>query len=304
MSGKWHEVARLRFAGDRFHGHALDLTAITELSQFQAIVAETAKALWRAANPERERLPPHFGERTRLCLREIQAGSAVTPLEVWIEDPEQPEFWEQEPREVVEAIDLAYKVFSSAEREQPLPEALPKELVPEYARLGKSLGPKEDVELRLAGKRRPARITQASREHLSRFVEGPHTTTTEVTGHVLQADVRQRRFKVWKDEDTSVSAAFTEDQEDLVTTALKEHRAVRVRVRGRADISSKGTPIRFTDVECIEILPSDGTLFDASAPAIEDEIARIWADVPDSEWKKLPTDLSDNLDHHLYGTPE
>lgn len=37
---------------------------------------------------------------------------------------------------------------------------------------------------------------------------------------------------------------------------------------------------------------------------IEDEIAAIWADMPASEWERLPPDLSDNLDHYIYGTPK
>ncbi len=37
---------------------------------------------------------------------------------------------------------------------------------------------------------------------------------------------------------------------------------------------------------------------------IEDVIAEISAGVPDSEWAKLPADLSDQLDHHVYGTPK
>lgn len=304
MSGKWHEVARLDFVGERFRDHALDLTALSELRQFQVIVADTAKALWRAAHPDRERLPAHFEERTRLCLRTIQPGSVVTPLEVWIEEPEQGAFWEEEPREVMQAIDLAYRALRSAERGQPLPDQFPRELVREYAQLGKSLGPGEEVELRPTGKRRPAKISEASRSNFNQFVEGPHTATLEVIGHVLQADVRQRRFKVWEDEEISVSASFTEDQEDIVTTALKDHRAVRIRVRGKADISPEGRPIRFTDIEDIEILTSEGNLFDSSATAIEDEITRIWGDMPDSEWEKLPTDLSDDLDHYLYGTPK
>ena len=52
MVGRWKEVVRLRFKGERFRDHALDLAALSELSQFQKIIAETSKALWRAANPE------------------------------------------------------------------------------------------------------------------------------------------------------------------------------------------------------------------------------------------------------------
>jgi len=63
MAGNWKEVARLRFRGERFRDHALDLSALAELQQFQKLVAETAKALWRAANPDRKNLPAHFARR-------------------------------------------------------------------------------------------------------------------------------------------------------------------------------------------------------------------------------------------------
>ena len=157
MAGQWKEVVRLRFKGERFRGHALDLSALTELSQFQRLVAETAKAMWRAAHLDRERLPGHFEERTRLCLRQIDEGSAVAPLEVWIEEPGEQELFEPEPEEVNQAIGLAHEVFDAVERDVPLPERFPKHLVAEYARWGQSLGEDEEVELVPPG-RPPARV--------------------------------------------------------------------------------------------------------------------------------------------------
>ena len=44
--------------------------------------------------------------------------------------------------------------------------------------------------------------------------------------------------------------------------------------------------------------------FDPKAPAIEEVLAAIMADVPRSEWARLPADLTDNLDHYIYGTPK
>ena len=42
----------------------------------------------------------------------------------------------------------------------------------------------------------------------------------------------------------------------------------------------------------------------ADQPSLEDKFAEIVADVPSEEWEKLPTDLGDNLDHYIYGTPK
>ena len=44
--------------------------------------------------------------------------------------------------------------------------------------------------------------------------------------------------------------------------------------------------------------------FDPNAPTIEDKLRAIWADVPQEEWDRLPADLSDHLDHYIYGTPK
>ena len=218
MPGTWKEVVRLRFKGERFRDRALDLTALTELRQFQKIVAETAKALWRAAHPERDRLPAHFEDRTRLCLRRIEEGSAVTPLEVWVEDEGEGEFWETGPKELQDAVILARDVFDRLDKNLPLPERFPKELVSEYGEWGRTLGVDEEVEFEPAGGEfGSARLNGRTRERLARFV----------------------------------------------------HQEV-----------------------------------DASARPIEDVLPDLASRVPEGDWARLPDDLTDNLDHYLYGTPK
>ena len=54
----------------------------------------------------------------------------------------------------------------------------------------------------------------------------------------------------------------------------------------------------------VELAVPDKQQVDPSAPAIEDELRAIWADVPEGEWNRLPPDLTDNLDHYVYGTPK
>ena len=43
---------------------------------------------------------------------------------------------------------------------------------------------------------------------------------------------------------------------------------------------------------------------DDSAQSFLGMIDEIRAQVPDEEWKNLPTDLSKNIDHYLYGSPK
>ena len=45
----------------------------------------------------------------------------------------------------------------------------------------------------------------------------------------------------------------------------------------------------------------------AEAPeplSLEEKIARIVRQVPEEEWAKLPSDLGDQFDHYIYGTPK
>jgi hypothetical protein len=42
---------------------------------------------------------------------------------------------------------------------------------------------------------------------------------------------------------------------------------------------------------------------EADGRPIEEVLAELAKDVPEAEWKRLPLDLTDDLDHHLYGTP-
>ena len=53
---------------------------------------------------------------------------------------------------------------------------------------------------------------------------------------------------------------------------------------------------------CVQLVPSSAGC--QTEAALEQEVATIWADVPESEWNRLPADLTHNIDHHIYGTPQ
>lgn len=128
--------------------------------------------------------------------------------------------------------------------------------------------------------------------------------TVDVAGEVLEADVRQRRFQLWIDDHNHVSVSFSESQEGQVTTALKDHKTVRMKVRGRGELSPQGELVGVTEVERLEIQPAVEAAFDRTARPIEDILEELASEVPQSAWDRLPGDLTDNLDHYLYGTPK
>ena len=236
-----------------------------------------------------------------MCLRRIEDGSATAPLEVYIEEESQAALWETEPREIGEAINLAHETFEAVERDSPLPERFPKELLSQYVDWGKSLAEDEEVEIQPVGKQ-PTRFTQITRNRLSGFCEVPNTDYVDVTGEVLETDVKQRKFQLWLDGKTHVSATFSDSQEGDVTTALRDHKSIRVRVKGHAEMSPQGKLLRITEVDQLVFGPVGEAPYDQTALPIEEVLAGLAREVPRAEWDKLPTDLTDNLDHYLYGS--
>lgn len=304
MSGQWKEVVRLSFKGQRFRDHALDLSAITELSLFQKIVAETAKTLWKAANPDRERIPRNFEDRTRLCLRRIEDGSAVAPLEVYLEDQSEPELFEPEATEVKHAVELAEDVFRAVERDESLPEIFPKSLIPDYEKFGQTLSGEESIEVSRFGAEHhelPVRVTPITRSRLTALAERYYEDQIQIVGEVLEADVRQRRFQLWVDDKSGINVTFSPDQEGQVTSALRDHQTIRLRVVGRGEFSQQGKPVRVTRVDEIQVQPPGQIEQTSSLQSIETLLAGLASQVPKDEWDRLPTDLSNNLDHYLYG---
>lgn len=128
--------------------------------------------------------------------------------------------------------------------------------------------------------------------------------TAEVTGEVFAADVQQGRCRMRLDDGLSVEVTFTDAQEGTVTTALKDHRSVGLEVRGRGEFSPSGRLLRIGHVERLRVVPIGERTFDPSARSIEDEIAELVAGVSLEAWNDLPDDLSENLDHYLYGAPK
>jgi len=301
MGGHWKEVVCLRFKGERFENSALCLSAFEALSLYQEMTTRTAVALWRAANPERKNLPARFAERTRLYLRRIDPGSAVAPLEIFLPEGEQLD-WVEPGSETEQAIAVCHEVFKAAEEDRPLPTGLSKNLLPEYVKWEQTLGEDESIDIEPAGISPAAHVTPQHIGRLKRFIESSHEDSADLVGEVLEADVRKRQFQLWIDEKQKVTVEFSEEQEADVTTALKDHSVVQMHVIGRGRFSPDGRPEKVSEVQELTILRPGEWKFDPSTPPIEDVLEELARQVPDAEWEGLPSDLTDNLDHYLYGT--
>jgi len=302
MKSKWHEVARLRFRGKHVRDNALDLAAAVEIASFQKLIMETVKTLWRADHPDRERLPKGFEKQVELYFRAIEPGSAVIPLGVFVEAPPTSALFDlpEEPTEIDRGIDLVQQVFEALEKQKPLPSAFPRSLVPNFEPWGQSLDEGDEMEL-ITRAKKTARITPAARIRLQEYSKSNYEDHVNVTGEVLEANVRTCRFQLWVTDEKSVEVIFTPEQEILVTEALRDHRVVRLHVAGLGMFSPEGKLLKVTEVQAMEPSSVGQKEYDKNARAIEDELRDLASTIPQQELEKLPNDLSENLDHYIYG---
>ena len=239
----------------------------------------------------------------QLYLRSIDGGSVAIQLEARVPDTRQTDMFGGEPpgtADLVEAVGVIHGVYTAINDDAPLPTKCHKKLLPEYARWCRSLSKHERLEFAPPG-RAPARVTRHERKVLDSRAEAPYEDQIDVTGHVLRADVHTQEFVLWLDDTKHVLAKFTSEQEDQITTALKEHASKRLRVQGRGMFNPMGELQKIVRVESIELLEEGEPRFDPSAPRIEDKIAAICADITDEEWDQVPRDLADRLDDYPYG---
>ena len=96
------QLVKHTFKGRRFDDHGLDLDVLPDLFAYKQLLVETAKALWRRNNPNRERLPKNFEDRLALKFFNIEKGSAAVPIMREYESEEQADFWRQQPADELE----------------------------------------------------------------------------------------------------------------------------------------------------------------------------------------------------------
>jgi len=258
MAKRWFDVAEIRFEGMRFDEHALDVKALRELTNFIDIVANIAKEVWRNSHPDKKQLPAHFKEeRVRLSLRSIKPGSAIAPLQICV-DAEPGTLEYEEPLEAQESVELIYDTYAAVEKGITLPTKLPKSLIGAISSWGTSLSEDEHLHLSAPGRPRSLSITPKLRESLKSFADSSYNDTVEIVGEILEADVRQHRFQLWRDGQTKILVEFKSEQEGRVTSALHEHLSMRVRVRGKGRHSPAGKLEAIHDVQEITTLPVDG----------------------------------------------
>jgi len=294
------DLASLRFDGERFNGHALDVECTQELVAYRRIILECAKALWRRQHLDRERLPKRFEDSFRLQFDRLESGSAVVPLRRVLETDQAALDWGNRD-EFDEAAQLVDAAICAANDDTLLPESFPSDVVPLFRAFGSTLRSDEVLFTRSRHGSSEAAYTAKARKRLAEWVAETYEDQIEVTGEVQMASVKGQ-FSLRTGSGQQVTGKFSPEQEAQVLEALRQHRTLGLRVRGVGEFGTQDRVLRrFTRVDNVEHSQPGVAAFVEGAPDLWAELDAIAAKVPADAWNAVPADLSLRVDELVYG---
>lgn len=301
MDDKTRDLTTLRFEGPRFDDHGLDLDVLPELTAYKALLVETAKSLWRAQHPDRERLPKGFEANFSIKFYGLTEGSTGVPLKRVI--PEDGGNFSLLDDELDQAADLLESTIERAVAGQPLPTELPKNVIPLFDEFGRTLQLGEAIGIRSVRRNVEVRYTQEVKARLARVAEGDYEDSVDIAGEIRAADVDGSSFALRENDGNKVRGFFAPEQEMLFTEALRDHAERRLRVIGVGEFSGATGRLKVirkvTDLRPVNV---EGAKYDASVPPIWETLSSIAAQVPNEAWDKLPRDGARNFRRYLYGS--
>ena len=294
------DLASLRFDGERFAGHALDVDCVQELIAYRNIILECAKELWKRKHPGRVRLPKRFEEGFRLQFDRIDDGSAVVPLQR-IVPTDQGELDLGTLDEFDEAAELVDAAISAANEDRLLPEALPANVVPLFREFGKTLRENEVLFTHARHSNVEASYSAKARKRLSDWVGPAYEDVIDVVGEVSMANVRGTFSLTLRDSGSIVNGRFSAEQEELVLEALRNHRTARLRVTGVGEFGTHDRLLkRFARIDDVHVAGANEVVFVEDAPPIWEQLAVLGESAPAGTWDHVPADLSKRIDDLIY----
>ncbi len=303
MPANHRNLVNHTFHGRRFDDGGVDLDVTPDLHRYKKLLVEVAKELWRRNHRDSKILPRNFEDSLSMKFYEVRANCATIPLERVLTATDRELLWDTED-ELDDAVTLVTETIDAAGNDQSLPEQFPKHLLVLFQDYGKTLRDDEWIEHRPPKRESGIRYDALVRERLTRWVESPYEDAIDLTGEVTMARVSNPLMTIQLDGDRKIEAAFRPEDEDKITTALRDHKTAKLRVIGRGLFGPDGVVRKVTEVTDVNLLPTGNQPFDSSAKPIWDVFAEILSDVPTEQFARLPVDGADRHDFYIHGMRE
>ena len=300
MSQKLIEIAKIRFRGPLYEAHALDTAALKEIVNLQEILYKSIEVNNLREHNVKRKLTKEEKESFRIFIGNIDHGSAITTIQTKRDDRQ--DFLGMAPTHetLSRCMHSIYKIVAAAESNKQFPQDTNREIFTSLKSFGNSLSNNCILEVSLP-EEQWVPLTSKSRKRFDSAIVAPYSDTVKIRGHVLEADVKFRRFTIWPSDDSKVKVKFSEAQESLITTALKDHKSIELHLTGDGKFDSAGQLTKIYAISDMRLLRTNESTLDAGAEPIWEKIARLTEDVPDEFFEKYPADISTNHDSYLRG---
>ena len=219
------EFLRPCLKGRRFDDGHLPLDMLGDLSVLGEMVVEVAKWCYRQANPERERSPKGFAERTSFGLVGVLEGSAVPVIEMKSDLTALPGMPGAYDQYFFEARDAIVRSIAAAERDEEVASILPGRYLSYFDRLGSSLRDGEYIEFPTSSVEAPARLTTQSRERLVLASQNREFThKVEVRCQIPEVDQDRMTFELQLPEGQKVRGVIHEQHHDVIMQVFNKYK--------------------------------------------------------------------------------
>lgn len=250
---------RPRLVGERFQGGAIPLEVLRDLAVIEEMFIEVAKWSYLRDHPDRKRAPRGFGSGATLKITEIDQGSAIPVISLFLASTGA--LSEQQQVYFEKARDRVLGAIYAAEHNERITDHLPESLLGYFNSLGRSLRDGELIEFESATPGEPSRLTRATRRKLILTSPDVQEVSEEVVlrGSVPEFDQDRMTFTLQVANGERLNAPATSQHAQAILEAFNGYRSgTRVALQGVARYTRYNRLHSVEAVEHISVLdPND-----------------------------------------------
>jgi len=242
--------------GTRYEEGSVPLDVLREWASFEELVLELARRLYLQEHTDRKRVPRGFIEDFALHVSGITAGSAIPNIDRVLlrgreEIPENEAYYAR-------ARNLVLAVVTAAALNNPIPTEFPKDLLPRFDRIGRSLREDERIEFVLPdGPAAPGAVfNRDTYKRLALLAAEEYQAEADLRGRVTEFDLAKKTFWLSLLDGSRVQGVWTKETKEALFEAFEGCYTDRQKVRllAFAALDAHDRPKRLVEVLQVELL--------------------------------------------------
>ncbi len=244
----------------------IPLEILSDISALREMIIDVANWRYKLDHPQRKRSPKRFAENVSLNLVGINEGSAIPLIDMTVHAsgssnaPELPGMPSELGRYLNEARASIIAAVGAAERDEPIVDHLPQELLRHFNRIGTRLRSDESVVFAHPGSENRPRLTQESRRRLldaSKIKE--FTNEVTIRGSIPEVDQDRMSFELQLPNGRKLAGKMHDHNLDTIMETFNRYATdakVLIRGIGRYDRKQRLARLEMID-ELIALDPLD-----------------------------------------------